>query len=84
MHVCIILQEPIITSRVDWVTGHHHNHNNNHRHPGEKNSLISTKELRKVSEEIFDKLPIGIYHSVIINYQGQRDSKDAKDEAPEP
>ncbi|XP_001603664.1 poly(U)-specific endoribonuclease homolog [Nasonia vitripennis] len=63
---------------------HHHNHHNTRHHTTEQKSLISTKELRRVSEELFEKLPTGIYQYLNVNYQGQRDSKDAKDEAAEP
>ncbi|KAL7296382.1 hypothetical protein TKK_0010395 [Trichogramma kaykai] len=63
---------------------HHHNNHNNHQPVDEIGSPISTKELRKVSEVIFELLPSGLFTSIDVNYQGQRETKDAKDEAPEP
>ncbi|KAJ8672657.1 hypothetical protein QAD02_003916 [Eretmocerus hayati] len=64
------------------VTGFHHNHIPHHSTPGQ--NRITPKELRRLSEELFEKLPRGTLQMLNIDYQGRRESKDAKDEAPEP
>ncbi|XP_014213162.1 poly(U)-specific endoribonuclease homolog [Copidosoma floridanum] len=67
------------------VTGStHYNSHKSHHHQEIHPTNISTKELRKVSEEIFNKFSNNYYRYANINIQSKRDAPDAKDEAPEP
>ena len=48
-----------------------------------QNANVSNIELRKLSEELFDKLPSTLYNQLSINYQGKTDNKNIIDMAPD-
>ncbi|XP_011501208.1 PREDICTED: poly(U)-specific endoribonuclease homolog [Ceratosolen solmsi marchali] len=58
---------------------YHQNNNNNFIVTRKQYPLVSNKELKNISEQLFDELP-NILHSLNLNFQVKKYSKSTKDE----
>jgi hypothetical protein len=49
-----------------------------------QNSLVSVKELRAISKQLFDKLPNTILKTLNLNFQAKKYSNNKDDQTSEP